>query len=157
MHRHLLFAALAVKKGFVSSNDLAAGLNVWLQQPDRPLAEVLCQLDWLDAAQIRTLESLVDLQAAEFETLATQGPVATASWPDKPSIETTAYLGERSPVVTGGGSPRYRVLRLHARGGLGEVFVAQDQELGREVALKEIQARVAGSPEARDRFVRDAE
>ena len=46
MHRHLLFAALAVKKGFVSSGDLAAGLNVWLQQPDRPLAGVL----WLRPA-----------------------------------------------------------------------------------------------------------
>src|SRR5437588_10509619 len=115
MHRHLLFAALAVKKGFVGSGELAAGLNVWLQQPDRPLAGVLCQLDRLDAAQIRTLESLVDSWAAEFETLETQRPLATVSWSDKPAIETIAYLGERSPV--GGDSLRYKVLRPHARGG----------------------------------------
>src|SRR5437868_6167222 len=28
---------------------------------------------------------------------------------------------------------RFRILRTHARGGLGEVFLAQDEELGREV------------------------
>ena len=43
------------------------------------------------------------------------------------------------------------------RGGLGEVFVARDEELHREVALKEIQDRFADHPGARDRFLREAE
>jgi eukaryotic-like serine/threonine-protein kinase len=53
--------------------------------------------------------------------------------------------------------PRYQIRRLHARGGLGEVFVAYDGELGREVALKQIQAGQADHPESRARFVREAE
>ncbi|MGE3805027.1 MAG: protein kinase, partial [Gemmataceae bacterium] len=52
---------------------------------------------------------------------------------------------------------RYRILRAHAKGGLGEVFLARDEELGREVALKEIQARFADSPEQRARFLQEAE
>src|SRR5262249_45027867 len=52
---------------------------------------------------------------------------------------------------------RYRRLREHARGGLGEVSVALDVELKREVALKEIQERFADHPEAQARFVREAE
>src|SRR5215470_18120439 len=52
--------------------------------------------------------------------------------------------------------PRYRPQRLHAQGGLGEVHVAADAELGRTVALKRVRAdrRVDGSIH---RFLREAE
>jgi serine/threonine protein kinase len=52
---------------------------------------------------------------------------------------------------------RFHSLRLLASGGLGDVFVAFDEELQREVALKVIQERHANNPQARLRFIREAE
>lgn len=53
-------------------------------------------------------------------------------------------------------SSRYVRLRLHARGGLGEVHEARDVELGRTVALKRIRDRFA-TGESRRRFLAEAE
>jgi serine/threonine-protein kinase len=61
------------------------------------------------------------------------------------------------PPRPASGPIRYRSLRSWAKGGLGEVFVALDEELGREVALKEIQGRHADKPESRARFLVEAE
>ena len=52
---------------------------------------------------------------------------------------------------------RFRILRPHARGGLGAVFVALDSELDREVAIKQILDDRADDPASRARFLIEAE
>jgi eukaryotic-like serine/threonine-protein kinase len=73
----------------------------------------------------------------------------------------TAAAGIRGPIdpirPTIGPGRRFRILRRHARGGLGEVFVAFDDELRREVALKEIRPEHAGQARSRARFLLEAE
>lgn len=65
----------------------------------------------------------------------------------------------RSPgaVSVGESKNRYTVLRVHQRGGLGCVSIALDEELNREIALKEILPAHADHDENRTRFIREAE
>ncbi len=50
-------------------------------------------------------------------------------------------------------APRYRILRLLARGGIGQVMQAIDTELNREVAVKEIQSQLLNNASVRERFL----
>src|SRR5690349_12610556 len=50
----------------------------------------------------------------------------------------------------------YEVVQLLGTGGMGQVYQAVDTRLGRHVALKLLQDRLAGDPSALDRFTREA-
>ncbi len=77
-------------------------------------------------------------------------------WPDNEMwVEPLDFATSNGSGGTSAG--RFRVLRPHARGGLGEVFVAHDEELGRQVALKEIRADKSDHQLVRSRFVLEAE
>lgn len=52
---------------------------------------------------------------------------------------------------------RFTILHLHASGGLGQVSLARDEKLNRQVALKEIRPDKRENPGLRQRFLTEAE
>ncbi len=52
---------------------------------------------------------------------------------------------------------RYKIIDNHASGGLGDVFIAHDQEVPREVALKQLKGEYAHDLDSQVRFLREAE
>jgi WD40 repeat protein/serine/threonine protein kinase len=178
--RNLLFGILALQMDFIGRDALIAAMHAWVLDKSRPLGQILVEQQALASRRLALLESLVeehlDGHGCDPEkSLAAIGPASVAQArldqiadPDvKASLarvlgapESGAEPAPETTVVyqppTSSGS-RFVILRPHARGGLGEVFVALDEELNREVALKAILERSAQDPVSRARFVQEAE
>ena len=71
---------------------------------------------------------------------------------------TTAY-DEGGPTETAAdkpSGPRYSLRNLHAAGGIGEIWLARDLDLDRDVAVKKLQSQRTPSEMTKARFLREA-
>ena len=125
--------------------------------PIPPIAEPGSQTEMLSVVADSYATQALPLDATRAvspdETRAPSGVLGTGLSPTQVWAGRSSGSGPTKPSVRS----RYRAVRLHAKGGLGEIFVALDGELNREVALKEIQERHGGQTESQFRFVFEAE
>jgi serine/threonine protein kinase/formylglycine-generating enzyme required for sulfatase activity len=150
-------------------------MGAWALAKHRPIGEILVEARALDPGDREALEAMIARRlakhnndpAASLAAISSAGSVAEAlrrSIADPDLLASIAQIPS-DPYATRAPDPnqslppgaRYRKVREHAAGNLGVVYVARDEELNRDVALKEIKERNADHPHNQAKFLLEAE
>jgi tRNA A-37 threonylcarbamoyl transferase component Bud32 len=171
--RNLLFGVVALQADLIDADRFAEACSAWAARKATPLADLLQERGWLTAEERSHVEFLLerklrkqngDVHAslaaaadqrvrsliAAADDLDVRRSIAELPQRDGPDlVSTLAYEPESRE--------RYKLTRLHAKGGLGQVWLAVDSDLNRSVALKELRPERGTDARLAARFLEEAQ
>src|SRR5262245_3632921 len=169
---NLLLGVFALQAEFIDSEQFIEACTLWTTRKSLGLADVLVERRWITESDRNHLESIVrrriekrgsDLRPSlaalpehVIRSLAVldNDQIRRTLCRDKPETPSPAgltvdYLPHEDEL--------YKLIELHATGGIGMVWRARDRSIGRDVALKELRPDHAANPQLQMRFMREGQ
>jgi eukaryotic-like serine/threonine-protein kinase len=172
--RDLLFGLLALQARLIDVDQLITLYKLRATCSGTSLTDALIERGWVQGSDRLRVDELVDHELRGLANEAGSGPAEV--------VDGFRTLGEAAPIgiespefvfssadVTQACAPspsttandplatrqHYTLIRLHATGGIGRIWLARDNHLGREVAFKELRPEQAGNATQQTRFLKE--
>jgi serine/threonine protein kinase len=174
--RNLLYAVLALQDDFIDATQFTDVCTSWAVRMPTPVADLLLERGWITAEDNREITRRLERKVTRYGGNVHATLDALADWGARDAIRNISdpYIRqslnslshEARPVATSTetlvdpaiqATARYTLNRVFTEGGLGRVWLANDHDLNREVALKEIRPEHAKDPVALRRFLTEAQ
>lgn len=184
-NRNFLFVALALQNGIIRDPDAVDAFDQCFRFPDQAVDEWLVRQSHLVQADVQMLNQLLvrrfgdvdhplpkelgDLFSATSVKTILQQSSSRLQAGESPqvfpvSLDRRSDANKAGKLASATGDPkvdsdsnRFRILKHHAQGGLGVVYLAEDTQVRRQVAIKQIRDRHADVPAYREKFRFEAE
>lgn len=159
-----------MQSDLIDVREFVDACTLWSSRKESSLADILIQNGWLQEEDRSHVDYLLARRVKKLggdvrETLSKMPDVAKSALESisSPAIhESLQGLGSDTVSVVKetrlpGDQERVVLKGLHSTGGIGQVWIAEDQILHREIALKELKPTQTQSVRNRERFFREAQ
>src|SRR5262245_32126993 len=152
--RNLLFGLLALQMELIDSARLLAACTLVAMRKDEELGQLLVELGWITAADRADVQRLLQRRLPQLNEQLAQLNKQLSTFRSGPALSPGQSLASTGEYAAGTGE-RYTLLSVHATGGIGKIWHARDNQLNRDVAVKELRAEKAADATLRARFLRE--